>query len=157
MDKYFRTKEGVRINIIDHTLEQLNKYPNLKVRIGTDAQDKGRQTVFSTVIAYRYGNNGAHFVYYRERVPVVNDIFTRLFQEGERTIKAGKMLIEELSVDIEALEFDYSDISKTKSTPIINAVKGWAIGEGFKPCFKSDGQYATKAADQVCRHEDLYL
>lgn len=157
VEKYFRTQEGEKVSIVDHTLEQINKWPNLKIYIGTDAQDQGQLTRFATCIVYRYGHRGAHFVSFLEEVPVVRDIYTRLYQEGVRTIDTALLISEHLpAITFEALEFDYADIKKTKSTPVIQALKGWVKGLNMNASFKSGGQLATKAADHVCRHPDQY-
>lgn len=156
MDKYFKTNTGERVNIVEHTLEQIKVWPNLRVYIGTDSQDYGKITRFVTCICYRYGHRGAHFIYYREEVPTIRDVYTRLYEEGTRTIESALMITEEIPVSIEMLEFDYNDFSKTRSTPVIQALKGWVHGLNMNASFKSGEQLATKAADHVCRHSDLY-
>ena len=151
------TIEGKRVNIIEHTLEQIAKHPHLKIYIGTDSQDYGQDTRFATVLLYRYGTRGAHFIYLREEVNVIRDMFIRLYTEGVRTVETAELLRSEIpSISFEALEFDYNDMHKTMSTRVISALKGWVKGIGMKPLFKAGGQLATKAADQVCRKKDLY-
>lgn len=151
MEKYFRNEQGELLNIVEHTLDQLEKWPNLKIYIGTDSQDKGMETVYSTCIVYRYGNRGAHYIYYKEKVPKIKALYTRLFEEGVRTIEAWKLLTEEIPVKVEQLEFDYADVKMTKSTPVIDALRGWVIGLNQKATFKSGEQLATKAANHTCR------
>jgi predicted RNase H-related nuclease YkuK (DUF458 family) len=136
MDKYFRTQQGERVNIVEHTLEQLQKWPNMKIYVGTDSQDergKGRRkrnTVYVTVVAYRYGHRGAHFVYYREQLPIIRDMYTRLFGEAERTLEAAQLIDSEIPISFEALEFDYNQIPKWASNKLVSAVNGWM--KGFK-------------------------
>lgn len=157
MEKYFKTQGGERINIVTHTLEQINKWPNLRIYIGTDSQDYGKITRFVTCVCYRYGHRGAHFVYQREEVPTIRDLYSRLYNEGTKTVDAALLLKEYLpAVTFEALEFDYSNIKKTKSTPVVQALSGWVKGLQMNASFKSGEQLATKAADHVCRHPDLY-
>lgn len=156
MEKYFKTQDGSRVNIIEHTLEQIQKWPNLTIYIGTDSQDYGKITRFVTCVCYRYGHRGAHFVYMREEVPTIRDLYTRLYQEGVKTVDAALLITEEIPVAIEALEFDYNNFKKTKSTPVIQALSGWVKGLRMNASFKSGEQLATKAADHVCRHPELY-
>lgn len=157
MEKYFRTKEGKLVNIVEHTLEQIKQHPNVKIYIGTDSQDEGAKTEYATCIVYRYGKNGAHFIYSRETVSRIWDMFTRLYTEGVRTIETAELIREELpSVYFEALEFDYADVKKTMSTRVVSALKGWVKGLGMNASFKSGGQIATKSGDHVCRHKDIY-
>lgn len=148
MEKYFRTEKNELVNIVEHTLEQLEKYPNLKVRIGTDSQNFGANTRYVTTIVYRYNKNGAHYIYYKENVPRLRVEYNRLFDEGVRTIEAASLLQEELPVEIEALEFDFNDTKKTLSNQLVNVFKNWG---NFTAEFKSGNMIATKAADHICR------
>lgn len=156
MEKYFKTEEGELVNIIEHTLDQLKKWPDLTIRIGTDSQnytfkEKGKKRAISryvTTIVYRYGHRGAHYIYYKEEVPRVRSEWTRLYDEGIRTIEAADLLQAEIPVKIDALEFDYADVKKTLSSQLVQTFKNWG---GFKAEFKSGEMLACKAADHVCR------
>jgi predicted RNase H-related nuclease YkuK (DUF458 family) len=156
MEKYFKTQSGERVNVVEHTLEQIQKWPNLRIYVGTDSQDYGKITRFVTCVCYRYGHRGAHFIYLKEEVPTIRDVFSRLFTEGVRTIDAAQLITEEIPIAIEALEFDYSNIKKTRSTPVVQQLSGWVKGLIMKASFKSGEQLATKAADHICRHPELY-
>lgn len=156
MEKFFRTKQGNKVDIVTHTLEQLKLWPSLKMYVGTDSQDDGPDTTYATAIVYRYGNRGAHVIFFKENISRVRDIFTRLYNEGTRTIETAKIIAEEIpSIKFEALEFDYADVEKTLSTPVVSALRGWVQGLGFKYSFKSGEQLATKAADHIARHSNI--
>ncbi len=156
MEKYFRTKEGKLVNIVEHTLEQIAKNPNVKIYVGTDSQDEDGKTEYATCIVYRYGRNGAHFIYSRESVNIIRDMFTRLYTEGVRTIEVAELMRTEIPSIQLTLEFDYADVVKTMSTRVVSALRGWAMGLGFKPSFKSGEKLATKSADHVARHKTMY-
>ncbi len=157
MEKYFRTKEGKLINIVEHTLEQIAAHPNVKIYIGTDSQDEGPNSEYATCIVYRYGKNGAHFIYSRESLTRIQDMFTRLYSEGVRTVETAELIRTEVpSISFEALEFDYNDVKKTLSTRVISALGGWVKGLGMKASFKGGEKIATKCADHVARHKDIY-
>lgn len=153
MDKYFRLENGERINVIEHTLEQIKLWPNLKMFIATDSQDQGQYSKYATVIVYRYGTRGAHYVYYREDVPRCKDMFTRLYDEAVRTIETAQMIDEEIPVSFEALEFDYNNLPKHNSNKLLSSIRGWVKGLNYKPVFKGSDLIAAKAADHVCRHK----
>jgi predicted RNase H-related nuclease YkuK (DUF458 family) len=157
MTKYFRKKDGELVNIVEHTLEQIQQNPNVKIYIGTDSQDEGPCSEYATCIVYRYGRNGAHFIYSRESVPRIWDMFTRLYTEGTRTIEVAELIRAEiLSINFEALEFDYADVKKTLSTRVVSALRGWVKGMGLNASFKGGEKIATKSADHVCRHKEMY-
>lgn len=148
MEKYFRTEQGELVNIVEHTLEQIEKHPNLKIYIGTDSQSFSESTIYVTAIVFRYGKRGAHYVYYREKVPREKIDFTRLYNEGLRTIEAHNLLTEEIPVSIEALEFDYADAKKTVSSQLVQIFRNWGHNNAV---FKSGEMIATRAADHICR------
>lgn len=154
MERYFTTEEEDRVNVIDHTIEQINKWPNLKIYIGTDSQDKKRVTRYATAIVYRYGTRGAHYIYLLEDVPKIRSMYDRLFKEAQKTIDTALMITQEIPVSIEALEFDYNHVPKWASNKLLSAVKGWALGLNFNPVFKSGQMIAAKAGDHICRHKE---
>lgn len=156
MERYFRTQQGERINVIEHTLEQLKVWPNMKIYIGTDSQDYGRITRYVTVVVYRYGHRGAHFVYFKEETPRVRDISSRLLGEAQKTIECAQMIDGEIPVSFEALDFDFNSVPKWASNKVLPAVRGWVSGLQYKASFKGEHVIATKAADHVCRHPEIY-
>lgn len=156
MDKYFRTQDGERVNVVQHTLDQLKKWPNLKVYVGTDSQDEGRETTYVTTVVYRYGNTGAHFIYFKEKVSIIRDMVMRLFQEAERTLSTAQIIDSEIPIAFEALEFDYNNLPKWASNKLVSSVKGWVTGLNYKATFKSGEVIAPKAADHIIRHPNLY-
>jgi predicted RNase H-related nuclease YkuK (DUF458 family) len=153
MEKYFITNEGDRVNIIDHTIEQLNKWPNLKLYIGTDSQCIGDRIHYVTTVVYRYDLRGAHFIYLRSSTEKDCDKsqFLRLYSEGSKTLELESFITSNIPISIEAIEFDYSDISKTLSTKLVSVFKGMS-----NAVFKSGDMIACKAADHILRHPGLY-
>lgn len=153
MEKYFRTEQGERVNIVEHTLEQLKLWPNLKIYIATDSQDYSDKSRFATAIVYRYGNRGAHYIYHVEEFPRYPTMFNRLYDEAVRTIETAQMIDSEIPVAFEALEFDYSSIPKHNSNKLLSSIKGWVLGLNYKPVFKGGDMIAAKAADHLCRNK----
>lgn len=151
MDRYFRTEEGDLVNSVEHTLDQINKWSNLKIFIGTDSQNFSSVTRYVTTIVYRYGNRGAHYIYFKEEVLKIKSEYLRLYEEGVRTIQIYEMLTSEIPVSVEALEFDYADVKKTLSSKLVQDFKGWVVGLNQVAVFKSGQMIATKAADHICR------
>lgn len=151
MDKYFRLEGGERVNIVEHTLEQVTKWPHLKVTIGTDSQDHGKKTRYVTAVVFRYGHRGAHYAYHREEVAKERTMYERLFNEAVRTIETAQMIDSEIPIAFEGLEFDYNEIPDFNSHKLLSQIKGWAMGLQYKPIFKSDQLMAVRAADHICK------
>lgn len=156
MDKFFKTQEGELVNVVEHTLQQLEKWPNMKIYVGTDSQDEGGKTRYATVVVYRYGNRGAHFVYFKEEVPRIRDMYTRLFYEAQRTVAVAQLINSEIPVSFEALDFDYNFIPKWASNKLLSSVGGWVKGLNYNATFKGGEVIATKAGDHICRHWEIY-
>ncbi len=151
MEKYFKNEQKELVNAVEHTLDQIEKWPALKMYIGTDSQNYSQITRYVTTIVYRYGQRGAHYIYFKEDVPRIRSEYLRLYDEGVRTIAAWEMLTSEIPISVEGLEFDYSDIKKTISSKLVQDFKGWAAGLQQKAVFKSGQMIATKAADHIAR------
>ena len=102
MNKVFKIehRENEEIDALKHTASILEKYPDAKIYVGCDSQNKHRCSVYATVIAYRfsYGDSGlrkaASYIYCREEAPKQKDKFTRLWGEVERSVEVAKWLEE---------------------------------------------------------------
>ncbi len=149
--RYFRKENRDLVNLIDHTIEMVANNPNLRIYIGTDSQSYGSKTVFATCVVYRWsGQRGAHYIYFKEEVARIRDDYSRLYQEGLRTLEVLQEL-EEIPIKIEGLEFDYANEKVTISTQLVSTFKGWCEGIGQKAVFKSGEMIATRAADKLVK------
>lgn len=151
MEKYFRLESGEIVNVIEHCREVLSKYPNAQILIGCDSQNSKLHTKYSVVVVFRYDTSGAHFIYQNVKVNKIRDLFTRLFKECELSIEIAEYISNNTSYKVSAIELDFNDFKKTKSTPLISATKGWCESLGYKVVLKSGEMIATKAADHCCR------
>lgn len=150
MNRVFKKVTGETVDIIKHTLYILNEYPTVEIHVGTDSQNHRRHTFYSTVIAYRYGNRGVHYVVHNQKIKKIKDKWTRLWDETERTIETAEYLSSKINIKIQ-LDFDYNSDERYFSSKLIPAASGWAISLGYKVNIKPDNQIATKAADYQCR------
>jgi predicted RNase H-related nuclease YkuK (DUF458 family) len=146
MEKYFKKVTGEYVNIVNHTIEQLNKWPNLQIHIATDSQSMSNVTRYATTIVYRYGLRGAHYIVFKEEVSRERVEYTRLYNEGIRTYEAWEILTKEIPSISPILEFDYNDVKKTQSSSLVQAFRGYP-----NAVFKSGKMIAAKAADHECR------
>jgi predicted RNase H-related nuclease YkuK (DUF458 family) len=148
--KVFKKINGDKINVIEHTLLQLKEYPHVAIHIGTDSQNMRASTIYSTVIAYRFGNRGVHYIVNKQKVPKIKDMWTRLWKEAEFSIETAEWLTQQINVKIE-IDMDYNGDVDFQSNKLISAAKGWANSLGYKVNVKPDNQIATRAADYCCR------
>lgn len=148
--KVFKKISGVTVNVVKHTLEQLQKNPAVDIHIGTDSQNSGHYTTYTTVIAYRFNMSGVHYIFHKYKVSKINDIWSRLWKESELSIEIAEWLTEQLNVNVE-IDMDYNGDNKHKSFKLISSAVGWANSLGYKVNIKPDNQIATKAADFHCK------
>lgn len=148
--KVFRTVKGDVVDVVKHTLDVLKKHPNASIRVGTDSQNTGSVTSYSTVIAYRYGTRGVHYIASKKRVPRINDLWTRLWKEAEDSVEVAEWLTEKINTKV-VIDMDYNDDDTHNSNKLISAAKGWANSLGYTVYVKPDELIATRAADYYCR------
>jgi predicted RNase H-related nuclease YkuK (DUF458 family) len=148
--RLFKNIKGERIDPVEHTLKILRDYPTVKIHIGSDSQNIGKKTKYATVIAYRYGSRGVHYILSKKTELLIKDMWTRLWKEAEMSIDIAQWLTHQVSVRVE-IDMDYNSDENFKSSKLISATKGWANSLGFKVNVKPNNQIATKAADYHCK------
>ena len=144
--RLFKNIKGERIDPIAHTLKILKDYPNVQIHIGSDSQNVGKKTRCATVIAYRYGSRGVHYILSKKNEALLKDMWSRLWKEAEMSIDVAEWLTNQISVRVE-IDMDYNSDENFKSSKLISATKGWANSLGYKVNVKPNNQIATKAAD----------
>lgn len=146
----FKDIKGNRIDPLLHTSSLLKIHPQLKIYIGSDSQNLGKKTVYCTVIAYRFGNKGVHYIFNKKSQLLITDIWNRLWHEAELSLDTAVWLNKKLKVKIE-IDMDYNYDETHKSFKLISAAKGWANSLGYKVNIKPQIQVATRAADYNCK------
>ena len=146
----FRDIRGNEIDAIEHTKKVLQANPYVDIHIGTDSQSIAKKTHYITVIAYRFGNRGVHYILSKSGVPKIKDLWTRLWKETELSIEVAEWLKEQLQIRAE-IDMDYNEVENFKSNKLVNATRGWANSLGYKVNIKPHGQIATRAADYHCK------
>jgi len=146
----FKDISGKRIDTLAHTLNILKKNPSVEIHVGSDSQSVGKQTIYCTVIAYRFGNRGVHYVLSKTAVPLISDMWTRLWKEAELSIEVAEWISKLVPLKIE-IDMDYNEDENFQSYKLISAAKGWANSLGYKVNVKPHNQIATRAADHHCK------
>jgi predicted RNase H-related nuclease YkuK (DUF458 family) len=153
MNKYFKILDSNnRVDIIEYVVNKLSDNPYIKLYIGSDSQNYGGYTHYSTVVVLRYNKNGGHVLYQKDKVPRIRDHWSRLWGECERSLEVARYLKEVSSINVEAVELDYNNEKKTESTKLVAATKGYVNSFGFTVKVKPEELIAVKAADYLCRH-----
>ena len=127
----FKDISGQTIDPVNHTLEVIKKYPYAEIHIGTDSQNINKQTLYATVIAYRLGSRGVHYILSKTQMDINRDMWTRLWREAEFSIDLAEWISQKISIKIE-IDMDYNEDENFKSHKLISAAKGWANSLGYK-------------------------
>ncbi|MBH45543.1 MAG: hypothetical protein CMC93_02875 [Flavobacteriaceae bacterium] len=148
--RIFKDIKGNRVDPIQHTLGILKNHPNIQIHIGSDSQNAGKYSKYATVIAYRFGSRGVHYILSKKVESLITDMWTRLWKEAEMSIDVAEWLTHQVSVRVE-IDMDYNSDESFSSHKLISATRGWANSLGYKVNVKPDNQIATRAADYHCK------
>ncbi len=59
MNKVFKSgTTGRPINLINYILDYIKEYPETKIYVGTDSQNRGPETIYATTVVLRYRTRG---------------------------------------------------------------------------------------------------
>ena len=142
--------KGDKLDPVQHTIEVLKNYPYAEIHIGTDSQNINKQTYYTTVIAYRLGTRGVHYIFNKSNRKLITDMWTRLWKEAELSIDVAEWLTQKITLKVE-IDMDYNSDESFKSHKLISAAQGWANSLGYKVNIKPNNQIATRAADYHCK------
>ena len=146
----FKNIKGERVDTVNHTLEIIKSYPYAEIHIGTDSQNINKETLYTTVIAYRLGSRGVHYIFSKQKKEIIRDMWTRLWKEAEYSVDVAEWLTKKITLKVE-IDMDYNEDKSYKSHKLISAAKGWANSLGYKVNVKPNNQIATRAADYHCK------
>lgn len=154
MNKYFKILETKqKVDLLQYIVDKISENPHLKIYIGTDSQNFGRDTYYATAVVLRYNQRGGHVLYQTEKVPRIYNHWNRLWKECEKSVEVAQWLKESSSIGVECIELDYNTKKITESNKLVSATKGWVESLGYKARLKPDEMIACKAADHVCRNK----
>jgi predicted RNase H-related nuclease YkuK (DUF458 family) len=153
MNKVFKSgTTGRPINLITYILDYIKEYPETKIYVGTDSQNRGPETIYATTVVLRYRTRGCHVLYYKTRVPLVRDFWSRLWRETEMSIETATFIVENSPLKVESIDLDFNDDEYKASNKLVSASKGWVSAAGFRSTTKPALQIATRAADHIIRN-----
>ena len=125
----FKDIHGNRVDPVNHTLEVIKNYPYAEIHIGTDSQNINKESRYTTVIAYRLGSRGVHYILSKKKVNIIRDMWTRLWNEAELSIDLAEWITEKISIKVQ-IDMDYNEDENFKSNKLISAAKGLANSLG---------------------------
>lgn len=158
----FKKFSGEKLdNIEEYVGDYVKSHPNIDILIGTDSQNRGSKTVFSTIIAmYDKGDgdhgHGAHCVFSRWSTPRYRreQSLERLLKEVEESIATADRL-KEAGVKVKYIDLDINPspgvTHRNVSNDIYTTARGWVEGSGYECRWKTLGPLVTTLADWVVK------
>lgn len=128
-----------------------HKDSNIEILIGTDSQNKGRNTTYSTVIVLYTPGHGGHCIFKRWKTPKERVRQTRLLKEVEASLDCANELVEAGVKKPKYIDLDINPNPKYKSNDVFATAKGWCESMGYEVRFKTIAPLATSVADWLVK------
>lgn len=148
MNRIFKKmSDGSDVPLAAYCKEMLRKYPHIKIYVGSDSQNYPNKTLYATTVVFRFENNGAHVIYYKEATPPVTDMWSRLWGELQRSIDVAGYLKFECDIPIAQIDLDLNSDPSFLSHKVFQAAVGYAESLGYNAKTKPELLIATWAAN----------
>lgn len=128
-----------------------NESTNIEIIIGTDSQNKGDKTKYSTVIVLYNPGHGGHCIFRRWHTPRERVKNVRLLKEVEESINVANQIVEAGLPKPKYIDLDINPNPKFKSYEVYQTAKGWIESLGYDVRFKTIAPLVTTAADWLVR------
>ena len=140
-------------NVSDYVKQYIedHKHENIEIIIGTDSQNRGRNTVYSTVIVLANPGHGGHCIFRRWKTDKERVRQVRLLKEVEESINLANELVEAGCPKPKYIDIDINPNPQFKSYEVYQAGKGWVESSGYEVRCKTLGAMATCAADWLVK------
>ncbi len=157
----FKKLGGSYIDDLGHYVrEYVKQYPNVVISVGCDSKQHKYNTVYGMVVAMYHPQNACHYVFTREKVGKVKDMYLRLYGEVERVLKIGEYLETELDGiykreeefnKLVELHLDFNPDPMYKSNVIHSVGISILKGYGYRVKTKPFAWASTVCADLICK------
>lgn len=124
--------------------------PDCLIHVGCDSQNYASKTVYVSTVVLRFPNKGAHVLYQKEKHKRINDMWTRLWGEIERSVTLATFIENECEIKVHQVDMDFNEDPDFPSHKMLNAASGYVTSLGFKAKAKPHLLMATWAANVLC-------
>ena len=138
-------------NTFDYIKEYINTHKDTQIIIGTDSQNKNKNTVYSTVIVLYTPGHGGHCLFRRWKTPKERVRQVRLLREVEESINIANELVQAGCPRPEYSDLDINPNPKYKSNEVYQTARGWVESMGYEVRFKTLAPLVTTVADWLVK------
>lgn len=141
-----------QIDMVAFVKNYLKEKPEIKLFIGCDSQNRGQFTHYALVVVLYTEGKGGKVIYCREKLPLIQDNFTKLYKEIEYSLQvAGDLNDNGIDKTLLTIDLDYNDDAKYFSNRVLIAAMGWATGMGYACRKKPFAASASHVADMIVK------
>lgn len=160
MDRQFkRLRDHEKIELESYIKNYIEQYPDAQVLIGTDSQNKKRETLYAIVVALYRPGKGGHVLYSRFTEPRYFNgrpgevEKQRLLTEVWYSIETAERIRNVIGVKAKYIDIDINYDVKFKSNVALAEAIGSVLGMGYEVRYKKGERNAmiTYAADQLVK------
>lgn len=148
---FYTMFERKPVELSEHVCAMREKYPEAELFVGTDSQNYSDVTVYVTTVVFRFHNNGAHVIYSKSKKKRINDMWSRLWHEMERSVELAQFIEANCGVKVQQIDMDLNEDPKYPSNKVLKAAQGFIESMGFKAMAKPNILMATWAANALCQ------
>jgi len=141
---------GEKVEVFEYTRTYVRAHPEVEVHIGCDSQNFQNHTVYVTAIVFRYPRQGGHVIYRKEKVKKIDDLWTKLWGEIERSVFLANELNSLCQLRVAQIDLDYNSDPSYPSNKLLSAATGYAQSLGFSAKAKPELLMAAWAANVLC-------
>ncbi|NND93704.1 MAG: hypothetical protein HKN45_02500 [Flavobacteriales bacterium] len=141
---------GDPVELDRYLTDYLHSHPECEIYVGSDSQNLRAKTVYVSTIVIRHPGKGAHVLYTKSKVPVIRDIFNKLWGELERSVQLAEYLQNELLIEVQQIDLDYNADESFPSNKVLNAASGYVQSLGYTVKAKPELLMAVWAANVLC-------
>lgn len=147
-----KLSDDTQIEIAEYLKKYIqdHKFNKLRIYIGCDSHNKGEFTTYVTTAVVHVGDTGCHVLFQREKVKRINDLWTRLWNEVEKSVTLANYLREK-GINIHNIDLDLNADEKHASNKLVAAAKGYVSSMGIKARIKPEILPAVSAADNLSK------
>jgi predicted RNase H-related nuclease YkuK (DUF458 family) len=149
---FTRLTDNTSVEIAEYLKRYIaeHHFENLRIYIGCDSHSKGECTTYVTTVVVHKGIAGCHVLYQREKLVKIKDLWTRLWNEVEKSVGLAKYLREQ-GVNIYTIDLDLNHDEQHASNKLVSAARGYVESMGIKARIKPDILPAVSAADNLSK------
>jgi predicted RNase H-related nuclease YkuK (DUF458 family) len=147
--KFNKLTDSEPFELAAYVKEFLAKHQNehIDIFLGCDSHNR-HKTTYATTLVFNIGSRGCHVIYKKEVVPIIHDMWTRLWGETERSVETA-LYLRKHGIEINTIDLDYNNSPEHKSNKLVAAATGYVESLQFKARIKPELLPAVYAADNI--------